>query len=150
MGGEVQHNVVIGSGVKNLGVLLASQLLKSIHISTHDSKHHITINVLLVVINVLDAAVRVVLARGVRAVISEELTGEGVLLHIRDSLGAHQHNVLGLHTSSNEVLVHTATLGLHTIVVPIPPGSDDDGMSLSGGNGQNSKSEENSVLHGVT
>jgi len=143
--GEVEHDVVIGSAVKNLGVLLASQLLKSIHISTHDSKHHLGAHVILLVVNVLDATVSIILARSAGAVISEELAREGVLLHIGHLLGAHQHNVLGLHTSSNEVLVHTAALGLHTVVVPVGSGSDDDGVSLSGGDGQKSDSKQNRV-----
>ena len=147
--GEVEHDVVIGSAVKNLGVLLASQLLESIHISTHDSQHHLGAHVILLVVNVLDATVSIILARSAGAVISEELAREGVLLHIGHLLGAHQHNVLGLHTSSNEVLVHTATLGLNTVIGPVGSGSNDDGMSLSRGNGQNSKSEENSVLHKI-
>ena len=137
MRSEIEHNVILGSRMKSTRVLLLRQLLQLLDISSHDSKHHLSIHIRSVVIDVLNTALRIILTGRGRTVISEQLTRERIILQLRHSVVAHEDDVVGIHSSSNQILVHTATLRLNTIIIPVGSGGNNDGMSISQGNREN-------------
>ena len=147
MRSEIEHDIVIRSRMKSTRFTLSGQLSQLINISSHDSQHNLRLHVLRLVINVLNTTVSIILTRSRRTIISEQFSREGIGGGIRNLAGTHQDNILRLHTSSDKILVHTATLGLHTVIRPISSRSNNDGMSISKSNRQQSKEENSRVLH---
>ena len=131
MGSKINDNIVISSRMKSTRVFLLRQLLQLLDISSHDSKHHSSLHLKYFVINMLQTARSVILARSTRTVISEKCSRNWVQPVLGYIGSAHEDDVVGIHSSSNQILVHTATLRLDTIIGISVSGSNNDSMSIS-------------------
>ena len=113
---EVGEHGVISRSSQNLGVLLTSQLGNTLLITGQDAEEHLRVDLLVGVIQMIEATVLSPITVSRLARIREDLSRVGVVSVVQNGGVGHENDVLRLDSGSHKISVHTARVLRLTVI----------------------------------
>ena len=128
---EVGEHSVIGASSEHLGILLTSLLSNQVLITRQNAEEHLGVDFLVRVVHVVEATILSPITVSVVSRVSEDLTRPRIDLGGQISSVGEVDDVLGLNSSLDQVIIHTARVASDGVVTPTVLGTEHHSILLS-------------------